>query len=683
MRRNRPVLMIHYRRSEIGRRRSLAGSVALVVLMLIVSGCSGLFGGSGDNAGVFTVRGRVLHDGNAVAGAHVQLGDKNQVTEEDGSYEFIEVPVSGPKMELIVSADGYRTQTRTVISEAGRSFIINVSLEPVTSDPGDGDTDPGEEPGDGDDDDDTPPPVYDGNVAVSIQLVNATGTVAASEHVMRTPGPDLVRSVAAVRQTSLDSYVPGEWIVELDGDYPVQAISTSWADAGVRIERRLSDNFYLVTADAVDVEARLASMPNVVSVGRNRLVHAIATGPVFPNDEFFARQWSLPLISAPYAWSLTTGSKNTVVAVLDSGLRADHPDIDRSALVAGRNFVSDQTATNYTDNTNNFSHGTFVAGIIGARTDNRTGVAGLNWDVTLMPVRVLSSSGRGSIAGVGDGIKWAVDNGANIINMSLAWDSNPNDSGERYVRQQIERAVDHGVVLVAGAGNDDGRITMPAAHPDVIAVGAVDKNKRRAWYSNYGSQLDIVAPGGDQNAASSNGVASTDIVNGRLYYSYSQGTSFSSPHVAGVVALMYSRGITDPHEIREILIDTAEDLGSPGFDVYYGHGLVNAYAAVAGIRRDDAQVGVVGASDYGIEPVQPHTQGDDSIALVEGVAPGRQTAFAWIDVNGDGLLDEGDFAALGTVNVPEKGTATVALKLAVVDTLAATDRQRLQEIVNN
>lgn len=130
-------------------------------------------------------------------------------------------------------------------------------------------------------------------------------------------------------------------------------------------------------------------------------------------------------------------------------------------------------------------------------------------------------------------------------------------------------------------------------------------------------------------------------------------------------------------------MDTAEDLGTAGFDNYYGHGLVNAYAAVAGIRRSDAQVGIAGASEYGIEPVQPHTSGSNSVALVEGVAPGRQTAFAWIDVNGDGLLDDGDFAALGNVTVPEKGTASTALQLAIVDTLSAADKQRLQQMINN
>src|SRR5690606_20606425 len=118
--------------------------------------------------------------------------------------------------------------------------------------------------------------------------------------------------------------------------------------------------------------------------------------------------------------------------------------------------------------------------------------------------------------------------------------------------------------------------------PDVIAVGAVDRSKRLTWYSNYGPQVDVVAPGGDTRYSQANGILSTDIVSGRYTYSYQQGTSFAAPHVTGTVALMYSAGITDPNEIRELLRYTAEDLGAPGFDNYYGYGLVNAYAAVTG-----------------------------------------------------------------------------------------------------
>src|SRR5690606_25203017 len=213
--------------------------------------------------------------------------------------------------------------------------------------------------------------------------------------------------------------------------------------------------------------------------------------------------WGLPMIGIPQAWSITTGSREVVVAVLDTGILPQHPDLAVVDIGHGRNFASGQSATNYTDDAPDLSHGTMVAGIIGAMTNNGQGMAGINWNVPIMPVRVMSSRSGGTVAAVGQGIRWAVDNGAHVINMSLAWDAAYNDT---FVNQQIEYAASRGVVLVAGAGNDSGRVTMPASHPDVIAVGAVDRHKQAAWYSNYGPELDLVAPGGDTRRSRLDGV---------------------------------------------------------------------------------------------------------------------------------------------------------------------------------
>lgn len=681
--------------------------VMLVVLAVTLSGCMGSdwFSEPGLAPQTATIHGTVYEgdlDGPVVADAAVSAGGVTVVTGPDGTYSLRDVVVDGNVVTLAVEAPGYEPRTMQVAVEAGTAVIVDVSLSLLEEEPGDGGNDqqpaeedeeepseePGEEPVEEPDEEEEEPaaPEYEGMVAVSVRLRNAPTTRAVSAE--PAPSGD-IRSVgtpAPVRRTAVETYVPGEWIVELDHSSPVRAVNAQWADAGVRVVEQLADNYYLVVTDEQasddDIEQRLLEMPNVVSVGRNQRVHPVSVA-VTPNDEYYSRQWGLPLISAPHAWSLTTGSQDVVVAVLDTGLRADHPDIDRHRLVPGRNFVSDQSATNYTDNIRNMSHGTMVAGIIGASTNNSTGVAGLNWSVSIMPVRVLSSSGGGTVAGVGQGIRWAVDNGADVINMSLAWDANSGDPGERFVVEQIEYAISRGVTLVAGAGNDNGRITMPAAHPDVIAVGAVDRNKQRAWYSNYGSQLDVVAPGGSQSSGSSTGgVLSTDVVSGRLSYSYQQGTSFASPHVAGVVALMYSNGITDPHQIREILADTAEDLGTRGFDTRYGYGLINAYAAVAGITREDALVGVAETDGTVRGPVHPQPAGEERVAVVEGVAPGRQAVFAWIDVTNNGMLDEGDFAGVTDVVVPETGTVDVDLDLFVFETLSSADQQRLLQIVN-
>lgn len=688
-------------------------SVATVVILVLAVTLSGCFGGPSSGSqpgtlpGAVTLHGTVVTDGEdmtPIASATVSVGDIATETDSEGRFALTDVPVHHEVITVTFTAPGYESKSVDVIVGGG-SVVLHVSLLPTEEQPGGNDdegnggvSDPGgqlpgsgdEEPGSGQDgtdpgDEQEPArPEYDTSVEVSVRLRN-TSTPLAGAAALPSTDVEPVHSPAAVRRTAAETYVPGEWIVEVDAGQSVQPISVAWNDAGIVTVEQLADNYYLVVSDGElsddEMEERLMSMPNVVSVGRNQKVYPVSLA-VTPNDTYFDRQWSLPLISAPYAWTLTTGSRDVVVAVLDTGLRDDHPDIDKSAIVAGRNLVSDQSSTNYRDNISSMSHGTMVTGIIGARTNNGTGVAGLNWNVSIMPVRVLSSSGGGSVAGVGQGIRWAVDNGADVINMSLAWDANSGDPGERFVVEQIEYAISRGVTLVAGAGNDNGRITMPAAHPDVIAVGAVDKNKRRAWYSNYGSELDLVAPGGSQQSSNSGGVLSTDVVSRQLSYSYQQGTSFASPHVAGVVALMYANGITDPHTVREILLDTAEDLGTVGFDRYYGHGLINAYAAVAGITRQDALVGVAETDGAVVGPVQPEPVGDERIAVVESVAPGNQTVFAWIDVTDNGILDAGDFAGIANVQVPQAGTVPVALDLYVFDTLPSSDQQRLLDIVN-
>jgi len=676
---------------------------AWLLLTVLVTGCFGspLGGGTGTT---FSLQGTVLvegSDGTPVPGAVIRAAGREATTGQDGTFALEDLPVQGQTMTVTVTAPGYEPATVAIHPSGGANLLVTIVLVPNEDDGGssgndgeqgeDGGTGPGGDDGDGGDggnrDDESPEPrpepepVYRGAVEANVRLVNVGNPQVAAAAVV--PQELLSRHAARTVTRTTAEAVPGEWIVQLNGEYPVQAINTMWTDAGVRVVERLADNFYLVAADgagsSVETELRLAQLPNVVSIEPNKRVQPVAVS-YLPNDTYFDRQWSLPLVSIPYAWNITTGSRDVVVAVLDTGILPNHPDLQGVNIISGRNFASDQSATNYTDDATSLSHGTMVAGIIGAMTNNGQGIAGINWSVSIMPVRVMSSRSGGTVAAVGQGIRWAADNGAHVINMSLAWDATYNDT---FVNQQIEYAASKGVVLVAGAGNDSGRVTMPAAHPDVIAVGAVDRNKRVAWYSNYGSQLELVAPGGDTRSSQANGILSTDIVSRRLSYSYQQGTSFASPHVAGIVALMYSAGITDANEIRELLRHTAEDLGAPGFDNYYGYGLVNAYAAVTGSDPIKAQVAVASADGTRIwGPVTPLRSGARALARLEGVAPGEHTLFAWIDAVPDGMLGDGDFAGVTQVEVPEDGTVTADLVLAVWETLSAQDRARLSALAN-
>jgi type VII secretion-associated serine protease mycosin len=286
-----------------------------------------------------------------------------------------------------------------------------------------------------------------------------------------------------------------------------------------------------------------------------------------PNDAYYASQWGLPRIGAPAAWETTRGSSSVVVAVVDTGVDLDHPDLaSRIDVADGYDFVGHSTVAN-DDN----GHGTHVAGIVAATANNAVGVAGTAPDCRILPVKVLDASGRGSTLDVADGIRWAVAKGAEVINLSLA-----STAADSYTRSAVAYALAANVVVVAAAGNDGSSAgaSYPAAYPGVVGVGASNAADTRASFSNYGSGLDVTAPGVD--------IMSTETPLDRgLYYGEKSGTSMASPFVAGVAALVRSQNPSvSPSRVAAHLQATAEDLGSPGFDYQYGWGLVRADLAV-------------------------------------------------------------------------------------------------------
>jgi type VII secretion-associated serine protease mycosin len=282
---------------------------------------------------------------------------------------------------------------------------------------------------------------------------------------------------------------------------------------------------------------------------------------IVPNDTLYAEyQWNLPEIATETGWNVSKGSPDIVVAVLDTGVQSDHPDL-KGRLVKGVNIV-DPSAEPEDD----VGHGTHVAGIIAAEVNNGEGVAGMTWYTKIMPVKVLDSSGAGSTYSVAEGIIWATDNGAHVINMSLG-----NYAQAEFLHDAIKYAHDHGVVLVAASGNDNtDRPGFPAAYPEVIAVSATDPDEARAEYSNYGDYIDVAAPG--------TSIPST--YPGSRYAALS-GTSMASPHVAALASLVRS---ADPNlgneEVMELLRRTARDLGARGKDNEYGYGQIDVMAAL-------------------------------------------------------------------------------------------------------
>ena len=347
--------------------------------------------------------------------------------------------------------------------------------------------------------------------------------------------------------------------------------------------------------------------PRIEYAELNSVCHAFTT----PNDPGYSYQWHFPAVNAPSAWEISAGS-GIVVAILDTGIAFEDraipaheidtvqqgittylraPDFAGTNFVPGYDFVNDDPHPN-----DNGAHGTHVAGTVAQTTNNSIGTAGLAFDCSLMPVKVLDYSGSGSASELADGIYWATDNGAQVINMSLGWF--PGYDPGATVENAVEYAYNHGVVLVASSGNwGTGTVAFPAAYPEVIAVGATKFDNQITDYSQYGSEQELMAPGGDvyldeNSDGEVDGVLQQTFVEHDFgppetladptsfdYYFY-DGTSMAAPHVAALVALMIANGQTGVENIRTILHETATDLGDPGWDEHYGYGLIDAYGAL-------------------------------------------------------------------------------------------------------
>lgn len=377
-------------------------------------------------------------------------------------------------------------------------------------------------------------------------------------------------------------YVADQLLVKYKDSYTldqIMSLKQKLSDIGVISQEKAFDsndpilrNFYVLKfkqgTDVIKIINSLQGFNEIEWAGPNSITRIQDV----PNDQYYSKQWDLMQSDMPDAWTLTHGSNNVKVAVVDSGIDYNHPDLPKGSLMKnGRDFstcnqyigkglnrnCSSPKPQDY-DSMDDLGHGTHVAGTIGAVSNNSIGIAGISWNVTLIAVKVVGKSGEGTVVDMINGIQEAVKDGANVINMSISSAQSCAKFNSYGYQAGIDYALSKGVVVVAAAGNgtnDDGIAVdasgqTPASCTGVIAVGATNQSDRRAPFSNFGPIVDILAPGV--------GIISTFPGGG---YAPKSGTSMAAPHVTAVAALLLSLRLgLSPQQVRDCIVDYADTI---------------------------------------------------------------------------------------------------------------------------
>ncbi len=401
--------------------------------------------------------------------------------------------------------------------------------------------------------------------AVAISALAAASTASASQ-------PRDVPLAPSVQ------FVEGEILLDLRDDVSADDEANIAREYGITLTPNSAyseahDKFERVDVAPADVPglvARLSKDPRVQHAEPMRIARALFV----PDDPSYAKQWHMKQVGAESAWNASCGMGVTVavvdtgVACFDTGPFSKGTDLSGTRCGGGYNFVDDKSEA-YDDQ----GHGTHVAGTIAQTTNNGQGVAGLAHCARIMPVKVLNEYGWGTIADVAEGIRFAADNGAQVINLSLG-----SPGGDDVERDAIEYAASKGVIIVAAAGNEgeDDSVGFPASYPECIAVSATDSNDRLAPFSSRGPEVDIGAPGVKiiQQTVCDHGKNHCEV------FAELNGTSMAAPHVAGAVAMIISLGVTEPNAVRAALLSSARPKDNP---LHFGAGILDASAAVRSI----------------------------------------------------------------------------------------------------
>lgn len=334
----------------------------------------------------------------------------------------------------------------------------------------------------------------------------------------------------------------------------------------------------------------------------------LKAGKAKPNDTFYPLQWNMTSIDADKAWTVTTGNSNVIVAVIDSGVDPDHPDLQDNLLplidVLGETGERDvygfgTSDVDYSGKDGN-GHGTHVAGIIGAMVNNQKGVAGLAGNVKILPIKAANYDGGTSASIITRSIMKAIENKVKVINLSIG---GPKSEGTQALKDAVDLAISKGIVFVSATGNESSRskgviedVTVPAAYTGVISVAAITDKDKVANYSNGGAEVEIVAPGGGGLQSEGAKIYSTwptyktfegyrSGVNGP--YAYLSGTSMACPHISAVAALLFAKfpNITG-QQVRVRILANAKEIGQKGFNFDVGYGKLNAYDSLMNGSHD-------------------------------------------------------------------------------------------------
>ncbi|MCF8001595.1 MAG: S8 family serine peptidase [Halanaerobiales bacterium] len=573
--------------------------VVMVLVLILLTGCS-----SNGQLNYYNIKGTITTEGfnNPIENAEVSIEGKSTRTNQDGYYSIKKISEGTHNWK--VSHAEYNDYSGEIIIDNDK--IINSTLSLQTS-----------------------------NVSVNGVVHIYNSSVKYSLGNLETANSNNILESTGSTTSANNKYKKGEIIVNFKTSVNNRGIQKFEKDKGLNRIKSLNIKnnnikiYKLPKTKGVLKAVERFNKLNSVKWAEPNYIYSLSYKP---NDEYYNNQWGNRRVNLEAAWDIVNESRNVKVAVIDSGIIPNHEDLEANInFIDGKDFVDDDNEP--IDESTNYSHGTHVSGIIGAVGNNGIGIAGVTWRTELLPIRVFDNDDPASSVVVAEAIDYAVEQNVDIINMSFA---GPNESSAIY--EAIKNAYNQGIIMVAASGNaGNNEVQYPARHPETIVVGATDVNNNITDYSNTGSNLDLVAPGGNQYGQ----IYSTSGIN--QDYIYLSGTSMSTPYVSGVAALLLANGVKLT-SVRKRLTSTAVDLGTTGEDNIYGYGLVDAYGALLNkkLKRPYVFAATKENGSFNLKSELIIMNKDGSYQLDE-VATGKLYLLAWRDVNENQTIDAGDY----------------------------------------